>query len=57
MNACTYEVTAMRRKSVKSQQQIHREYNERQKNLRQREREHILSLGKYDAYKHDIRKC
>ena len=46
-----------RRKSVKSPQQVHREYNERQKALRNREREHILSLGKYDAYKHDFRKC
>ena len=45
-----------RRKSVKSPQQIHREYNERQKALRNREREHILSLGKYDAYKHDFQK-
>ena len=46
-----------RPKKVKTQAEIHRAYNERQKDLRQREREYYLSLGNYDAYKHDFRKC
>ena len=46
-----------RPKKVKTQAEIHKEYNERQKALRQREREYYLSLGAYDAYKHDFRKC
>ena len=46
-----------RRKKVLSQAEIHKAYNKRQKELRNREREHILSLGKYDAYKHDFNKC
>lgn len=46
-----------RRKSVKSQQQIHREYNERQKAIRQRERQYYLSLGQLWCYKNDFQKC
>ena len=46
-----------RPKKVKTQAEIHKEYNERQKALRQREREYYLSLGAYDAYKHDFQKC
>ena len=46
-----------RPKKVKTQAEIHKAYNERQKALRQREREYYLSLGKYDAYKHDFKKC
>ena len=46
-----------RRKKVLSQAEIHSAYNQRQKELRHREREHYLSLGKYDAYKHDFNKC
>ena len=45
-----------RRKKVLSQAEIHSAYNQRQKELRHREREHYLSLGKYDAYKHDFQK-
>ena len=46
-----------RPKKVKTQAEIHKAYNERQKAQRQREREYYLSLGNYDAYKHDFRKC
>lgn len=46
-----------RRKKVLSQAEIKYAYNQRQKEKRHREREQLLSLGKYDAYKHDIRKC
>ena len=46
-----------RPKKVKTQAEIHKEYNERQKALRQREREYYLSLGNYDVYKFDFRKC
>ena len=46
-----------RRKKVLSQAEIHKAYNERQKALRNREREYYLSLGKYDAYKHDFQRC
>ena len=46
-----------RPKKVKTQAEIHKSYNERQKALRNREREYYLSLGKYDAYKHDFQRC
>ena len=46
-----------RPKKVKTQAEIHKEYNERQKALRQREREHYLSLGNYWYYKADFQKC
>ena len=46
-----------RPKKVKTQAEIHKEYNERQKALRQREREHYLSLGNYWYYKADFKKC
>ena len=46
-----------RRKKVLSQAEIKLAYNQREKEKRHREREHILSLGKYDAYKHDFKKC
>ena len=46
-----------RRKSVKSPQQVHREYNERQKELRHREKQYYLSLGQLWCYKNDFQKC
>ena len=46
-----------RRKSVKSPQQVHREYNERQKALRHREKQYYLSLGQLWCYKADFQKC
>ena len=46
-----------RPKKVKTQAEIHKEYNERQKALRKREREHYLSLGNYWYYKADFQKC
>ena len=46
-----------RRKSVKSPQQVHREYNERQKALRHREKQYYLSLGQLWCYKNDFQKC
>ena len=46
-----------RPKKKKTQAEIHKEYNERQKALRQREREHYLSLGNYWYYKADFQKC
>lgn len=46
-----------RPKKVKTQAEIHKEYNERQKALRQRERQHYLSLGNLWCYKADFQKC
>ena len=46
-----------RRKKVLSQAEIKYAYNQREKQKRHRERDQLLSLGKYDAYKHDFRKC
>ena len=46
-----------RPKKVKTQAEIHKAYNERQKAQRQREREHYLSLGNYWYYKADFQKC
>ena len=46
-----------RPKKKKTQAEIHREYNERQKALRKREREHYLSLGNLWCYKNDFQKC
>ena len=46
-----------RPKKVKTQAEIHKAYNERQKALRQRERQHYLSLGNLWCYKNDFQKC
>ena len=46
-----------RPKKVKTQAEIHKEYNERQKAIRKREREHYLSLGQLWCYKNDFQKC
>ena len=46
-----------RPKKVKTQAEIHKAYNERQKEQRQRERQHYLSLGQLWGYRNDFQKC